>query len=247
MMNFLREVKFLALVFFGFISALNAEPMAGKDAPADFRWQPATDKQSSFSILALDGKDRTFYVDMGAFFAPIKASGGRDLYTKYAGKIGEELKFYNRKEDGKIVYFTEAFSAKTDKLKDFIIALYPKADGTLAANCIDISLERMPLASFSVVNISPFYLGLAADKTFAKLEPFKSFSKKFDNSKIEILTCTLKMYDLKKPSNPRHLMTKTYSFWTSKRTIVLFFDMPEGYTEDGSKPSNVILYDKGPR
>lgn len=242
----MRKKFFLTIVLILSTFLLNAQPIVGKDAPEDFKWSAATEKQASYAILSLDGKDKTFYVDTGMFFAPVKISGSRDIYTRYSSKITDELKFYTRKQDGKTIYFTEAFKVDSKGLKDFVIVIFPEKDNEFLAKAIDISLEKMPLASLSIVNLSPYKLGLAADKSFAKLDTFKSYSKKFNSSKEEILACTLKMYDLKNADAPRHLTTKTYSFWTSKRIVVMFFDLPRG-ADGQSQSSHIVMYDKGPR
>lgn len=233
------------LVFTWVLPAFGAES-EGEDAPADFKWQLAKEDQLSYGFLALDGKDRTFYVNMGTFFAPVKASASRDVYSRYVSNQSKQIKFYTRREEEKKVFFNEAFSVDVEGLKDFIIVIMESEEGKILAKPIDISLKKMPLASLSVVNLSKYNLGLAADKTFAKLDPFETFSKKYGSDKEEIFASTLKMYSLKNPKSPELLLTRTYSFWTSKRVVIFYFDMP-AVDNYGSKPTNVTMYDKGPR
>ena len=233
------------LVLLGWMPLFAAET-EGEDAPEDFKWQLAKENQLSYGLLALDGKDRTFYVNAGTFFAPVKASAARDVYSRYVSNPSKQIKFYTRREEDKKVFFNEAFSVDVDGLKDFIIVLMESDAGEILARPIDISLGKMPLSSLSVVNLSRHNLGLAADKTFAKLDPFDTFSKKYGSDKEEILACTLKMYSLKDPKSPELLLTRTYSFWTSKRIVILYFDMPTADNTSG-RPTNVTMYDRGPR
>lgn len=220
--------------------------LIGKDAPENFKWLPASEDQISYALLSLDGKERTFFVDTGTFFAPVKASARRDLYTKYTSKPAKTLKFYTRKQEGKQVFFSEIFSADIENLKDFILVISETGDGKILVKAVDISLSKMPLSSLSVVNLSPYNLGLSADKSFAKLNPFESFCKKVSSDTEEIKACTLRMYDLRNAKSPRLLLTKTYSFWTSKRIVVFFFELPR--MENGSeRPASLVMYDRGPR
>mgnify|MGYP000008138862 CR=1 FL=1 len=236
----------LTLSLLGQEAQSGAAVLTGQDAPADFKWTPANENQASYGLLSLDGKDRQFYVDTGTFFAPVKASASRDLYTRYTSKPVKELKFYDRKQDGKTVYFNEVFSVNVEDLRDFIVLIFANEEGKILAKAVDISLKKMPLASLSVVNVSPYKLGLAADKSFAKLDPFESYSKKFSGDADEIKVCTLRMYDLKNPKAPKLLLTKSYSFWTTKRIVVFFFELPR--MENASeRPASLVMYDRGPR
>ena len=234
----------LFILFCG--GALFGDGVQGEDAPEGFKWQRADENQLSYGILSLDGKERSFYVDTGTFFAPLKASASRDVYSRYVSNPTKRIKFYTRRQEEKKVFFDEAFSVEVEGLKDFMIVIMENDSGEILAKTIDISLEKMPLASLSVINLSHHNLGLSADKTFAKLDPFDSFSKKFASDTEQILASTLKMYDLKDPKSPQLLLTKTYSFWTSKRVVVFFFELPR--TENASeRPASLVMYDRGPR
>lgn len=242
----LTKALFCFLCFFaGGLRLLGGE-VQGEDAPENFKWQRAAENQLSYGILSLDGRERSFYVDMGTFFAPLKASANRDVYSRYVSNPTERIKFYTRRQEEKKVFFEEAFSVDVEGLKDFMIVIMENGAGEILAKTIDISLEKMPLASLSVINLSHYNLGLSADKTFAKLDPFDSFSKKLASDGEQILSSTLKMYDLKNSGSPRLLLTKTYSFWSSKRMLVFFFELPRAENA-GERPASLVMYDRGPR
>lgn len=107
----------------------------------------------------------------------------------------------------------------------------------------------MPLASFSVVNMSPRNMGFTLGRSSFMLKPFESKTEVFPSGDPEIKSATLRTYDVGNPKAPNLIISKTYSFWTDKRMVVFVFDLPR-VSDEGVTDNNIpatIMYDRGPR
>ena len=225
------------------------EPVLGKDPPEGFVWSAPKDGEMSFRPISMDGESHMFFMKRGDFFAPVKFEATRAVSEKYPADISEKIYFYTRKMEGDKPIFTPAFSVKTGGLKDAIVAIHKSDSGVLRSACVDISLEKMPLGSFSVVNMSLAKMAFGLEKLHFVLPPFNSKSVEFSSSEPEIKSATLRTYDLRDKKAPKLILSKTYNFWTDRRMIVLVFEPPK-FTGEEFTDSNIpatILHDKGPR
>ena len=221
----------------------------GKDPPEGFTWTAPKAEEMSFRPISMDGENHVFYMKRGDFFAPVKFVATRAISAKYPAEVSEKLDFYTRHMEGEKPIFTPAFSVKTDKLKDAIIAIHKSDSGVLRSACVDISLDKMPLGSFSVVNMSLAKMAFGLEDRHFVLQPFSSRSVAFSSEEPEIKSATLRTYDLSDKKAPKLLLSKTYNFWTDRRMVVFVFESPK-FTGEDFNDSNIpttVLHDKGPR
>lgn len=221
----------------------------GRDAPEGFSWGAPSPSEMSFRALSMDGKPYTLYMKTGDFFVPVEFSPSRSLAGKYPAPLSSKIEFYERSAEGGKTFFAPVLTVQSDGVRDAVFAVSASGDGKFKSVCVDIGLEKMPLASFSVVNMSPRNMGFTLGRSSFMLKPFGSKTEAFPSGEPEIKSATLRTYDVGNPKAPKLIISKTYSFWTDKRMVVFVFDLPrasdEGFT-DNNIPAT-IMYDRGPR
>jgi hypothetical protein len=264
MTSFIKKTLcMLAICLLTVSSSFAQEEVVGKDAPENFSWAPPTDDELGFRFISLDGKERQYYVMKGDFFAPVEMSG-RNIGRLYSTKKVKTLVFYDRfpLEDpafkGKARY-VPALTVSTQDSSDLIIGIFT-ANGRLHGRGIDISLNKMPLGSFSVVNLNPSPMGFAVAKKPVRLSFFQSYTYVASTSK-KYASVPFDIYEIKN-SPPKLLESKKSNYRTNERTIAFAFNISEIKGSVGSfagdlgldnAPSSSIkqdilfLTDKGPR
>ena len=201
------------------------EEIVGNDAPQNFGWKSPDANDTAFRFIALDGKSRAFYVNKGAFFAPIEISG-RNIGRLYSIPSSGDLVLYTRKEipngpKGKALYVAvEKINLKNSK--DWIIAIY-NAGNDIRTNTLDYSLDNMPLGSFTMLNANPKTMGFQVNKASVKLGFFTPKIYKASTDPKRIITNTVNAFDLS-GAKPEFIASSSYSYWTDQRLLVIFFE-----------------------
>lgn len=218
-----------------------SEPIMGQDAPEDFEFERPADSEPAFRLLAMDGKTHTLFVRVGSFFAPIEIGTDRYMPDTYAAPRNDNLTFYTRKKDGERVFFTPVLTIPTKGLIDMVVGVFRRDDGTYAGNIVDISIAKMPLSSFSVVNLSPYTMGFGIDKAAVKLKPFESYTREISGAKNGAAV-DFKTFDLSGPK-PRMTLSTDFSFSGGRRCVVYIFGNP---AKEGAS-SRIVKVERGPR
>ena len=207
--------------------------LVGNDAPANFSWGAPGGNDVSFRILSLDNSGRTFYVNKGDFFAPITTST-RSIGALYFVPKGKEIRFYRRIEDAALgkgrARYVQDLSVSTGGSSDILIGCYARG-GSLSAAAVDISLDKMPIGTFSAVNLSPTPVGIAFGKKAIKLNTFSSTTAQPDSQARGMF---VQSFDLKDSKTPRLVSESRYSFGQNERAMLIFFMSPQA--DDPNRP-----------
>lgn len=267
MLKFLKKTILGCFALFSISLCLADDGVVGKDAPANFSWSLPGDTETGFKLISLDSERRKLYVQKGDFFAQVEMRP-RSLSQLYSTAKSDKITFYTRKElekpkEGYAMY-VPVISVDTNSSSDVFLAFYKKRSGELFAACVDVSLEAMPIPSLSVINFSPYRVGVQLGGRHYAMNVFQSRTLPLSSSGGRS-SCigTVKFFSLKDPKKPSFIEQKSYSFWSYERVMVLVFNQKEASTtpvfsafnpakrdnKGGASTSSevLVLTNKGPR
>ena len=244
-----------------------AEEIVGKDAPANYTWANPGESDMSFRLISLDSENRKLYVAKGDIFAPVEMRP-RSFSQLYSVAKKDEITFYTRKElekpkEGYALY-VPVISVNTNSSSDVYLAFGKNRSGKLLAACVDVSLEAMPIPSLSVVNLSPYRVGIQLGGRLYSMNVFSSRTLPLAPSeKRSSRVGKVKFFNLKDPKSPSFIEQKSYSFWSYERVLVIVFNQkdavkvpvfaafnPSKRKNDGAMSSMsdvLVLTNRGPR
>lgn len=267
MLKCLKKIILCCFALFSISLCFAEEGIVGKDAPVNFSWSAPADGEMSFKLISLDSERRKLYVQKGDFFAQVEMRP-RSFSQLYSTAKGDKITFYTRTElekpkEGYAMY-VPVISVDTNSSSDVFLAFYKKRSGELFATCIDVSLEAMPIPSLSVINFSPYKVGIQLGGRHYAMSVFQSRTLPLSSSGGRS-SCvgTVKFFSLKDPKKPSFIEQKSYSFWSYERVIVVVFNQKEAATTPvfsafnpskrdkpgGASTSSevLVLTNKGPR
>ena len=266
---FAKKLFFLASVLFFAMNILFAqEEIIGKDAPENFSWTPPSDNEMSFRVISLDNVARKYYVRVGDFFAPVEIKV-KNPGTIYPHKKAGAIVFYKRFpiESADAVKGTARFvpelSVETNNASDIFIGVY-SAGGKANARSVDVSLENMPLGSFSIINFNPQNMYFAVDKKPVRLPFFQMSIHTFSAGKRQPIGVAFDIYSApKNNAKPVRIEHKKCTFLGGERTLVLIFhqrkikesvgsltgdaDYQTGYSYNETVDDMMFITNRGPR
>lgn len=267
MLKFLKKIILGCFALLSISPCLADEGIVGKDAPANFSWSAPGDAETGFKLISLDSESRKLYVQKGDFFAQVEMRP-RSLSQLYSTAKGDKITFYRREElekpkEGYAMY-VPVISVDTKSSSDVFLAFYQKRSGELLAACVDVSLDAMPIPSLSVINFSPYRVGIQLGGRHYALNVFQNRTLPLSSSGSRS-SCvgTVKFFSLKNPKSPSYIEQKSYSFWSYERVMVVVFSQKEASTtpvfaafnpakrdtKGGTSTSSevLVLTNKGPR
>lgn len=267
MLKSLKKAIIGCFLLFSVFECMAAEEIVGKDAPANYVWPSALETDMTFRLISLDSENRKLYVLKGDFFAPVEMRP-RSFSQLYSVAKKDEITFYTRKElekpkEGYALY-VPAITVNTNSSSDVYLAFGKNKSGKLLAACIDVSLNAMPIPSLSVVNLSPYRVGIQLGGRLYSMNVFSSRTLPLAPSeKRSSRVGTVKFFNLKDPKSPSFIEQKSYSFWSYERVLVIVFNQkdaikvpvfaafnPSKRKNNGSMSSLsdiLVLTNKGPR
>lgn len=242
--------KFLVLLLIFTFSIQGFSQENKKTKIISHKWGNPTSMDMAFKFISADRKPRSLYVKIGDSYTPISATTSFSLGQTFSLPAEKKLNLYTMEIVDGTEVFSNAISVDIGDMRDFVLGLF-EANGKLSYKVVDISLDKMPIGTVSVVNMQPFPVGVQAGKRNIVLRFYEYTTTNPSKTSGKYASLKLPVYSLQNPKLPKLLLNGDMEFKAgTERMVIYIFGVKErnpfaAYDEASSQI--YTLSDKGLR